>query len=558
MGATNCPETPRQKMITMMYLVYTAMLALNVSAEVVEGFRSVGTAMTASNINLQTKLDDTYANFDLAFKNSPDKVRSQYDKAQQVKALSSRLEEFIDSLECEFIGKFAEEAEIVMDIHNPKDKRVIKLKNEDGTVNHDSVRYALKVGGFAWMEKGLDDTHEAPKFFLEGTTTASGIGEAITLKKKVIAYRAAVKEILGEDSTKVNFPFDVDKTFLNKDKQEVDWEHKNFDEVVAGAGLVTLTRMKAEAMNAEFDAVNMLYKQVNKGDKNFSNIQMLSMPKSAYVMRGGVYETNIRVGAYDPDQRFRVVVNGQSSTSDESGTALYKMVCNNVGPQTIRGKAVLTTQDGEEEYEFTDEFYVAEPSANIMLDNMNVLYAGIENPITASAPGMASRDIKVSIDPAAGKLSPSQGDGKYNITPNPTAKKVEVSVYGMVDGQQKLLNTIPFRVKAIPDPVLQVGTYKNGEKKASRKDFTESTTVLATRADGFDFKIPKGSIRIKTMNITVGTKTCAPIENSGKLNAEVISAIKKASRGDNLVISATVQMPDGRPREVDCVIKLAK
>ena len=173
MGATNCPETPRQKMITMMYLVYTAMLALNVSAEVVEGFRSVGTAMTASNINLQTKLDDTYANFDLAFKNSPDKVRSQYGKAQQVKALSSRLEEFIDSLECEFIGKFAEEAEIVMDIHNPKGKRVIKLKNEDGTVNHDSVRYALKVGGFAWMEKGLDDTHEAPKFFLEGTTTAS-------------------------------------------------------------------------------------------------------------------------------------------------------------------------------------------------------------------------------------------------------------------------------------------------------------------------------------------------------------------------------------------------
>ena len=75
MGATNCPETPRQKMITMMYLVYTAMLALNVSAEVVEGFRSVGSAMTNSNINLQTKLDDTYANFDIALENSRDKVQ---------------------------------------------------------------------------------------------------------------------------------------------------------------------------------------------------------------------------------------------------------------------------------------------------------------------------------------------------------------------------------------------------------------------------------------------------------------------------------------------------
>ena len=67
-----------------------------------------------------------------------------------------------------------------------------------------------------------------------------------------------------------------------------------------------------------------------------------------------------------------------------------------------------------------------------------------------------------------------------------------------------------------------------------------------------------GSIRIRTMNITVGTKTCAPIENSNKLNAEVASAIRKANRGDNLVISATVQMPDGKPREVECVIKLAK
>ena len=121
MGATNCQETPRQKMITMMYLVYTAMLALNVSAEVVEGFRSVGTAMTNSNINLQTKLDDTYTNFDIALTNSPDKVKESYDKAQQVKALSKELEGFIDSLEYEFIGKISgDEAEIITDITNPK------------------------------------------------------------------------------------------------------------------------------------------------------------------------------------------------------------------------------------------------------------------------------------------------------------------------------------------------------------------------------------------------------------------------------------------------------
>ena len=138
MGATNCPETPRQKMITMMYLVYTAMLALNVSAEVVEGFRSVGTAMTNSNINLQTKLDDTYTNFDIALTNSPDKVKESYDKAQRVKTLSKGLENFIDSLEYEFISRISgDEAEIITDINNPKLKRKIKIKNDDGTLVDD-------------------------------------------------------------------------------------------------------------------------------------------------------------------------------------------------------------------------------------------------------------------------------------------------------------------------------------------------------------------------------------------------------------------------------------
>ena len=219
MGATNCPETPRQRMITMMYLVYTAMLALNVSAEVVEGFRSVGTAMTNSNINLQTKLDDTYANFDMALQNSEDKVRLQYDKAQEVKALSHQLESYIDSLEYEFIGKLTDKADVILDKHNPKATRTINFRNSDGTLNHDSIKVALQLGGFTWMEKGLDDTHEAPKFFLQGTTTADGIGSAIHLKEKVIAYRQKVKEILGEDSAKVNFPFDVEQTFLNKDKK---------------------------------------------------------------------------------------------------------------------------------------------------------------------------------------------------------------------------------------------------------------------------------------------------------------------------------------------------
>ena len=202
MGATNCPETPRQKMITMMYLVYTAMLALNVSAEVVEGFRSVGSAMTNANVNLQEKLDDTYLNFEAAYNNSKEKVQESWDKAQKVRDLTKGLKEYIDSLECTFIGEVSmDEAKIHTDPSNPDIVTIVKLKNADGTTNLDSVRRALQLGGFSWMEKGLDDTHGAPRFFLDNSAEA-GTGNAYNLHQKISEYVKTVKEILGDDSSK--------------------------------------------------------------------------------------------------------------------------------------------------------------------------------------------------------------------------------------------------------------------------------------------------------------------------------------------------------------------
>lgn len=557
MGATNCPETPRQRMITMMYLVYTAMLALNVSAEVVEGFRSVGTAMTNSNINLQTKLDDTYANFDMALQNSEDKVRLQYDKAQEVKALSHQLESYIDSLEYEFIGKLTDKADVILDKHNPKATRTISFRNSDGTLNHDSIKVALQLGGFTWMEKGLDDTHEAPKFFLQGTTTADGIGSAIHLKEKVIAYRQKVKEILGEDSAKVNFPFDVEQTFLNKDKKEVTWEQKNFDEVVAGAGLVTLIRMKAETMNAEFDAVNMLYKQVSKGDFSFDKIALISRPKSTYIIRGGVYETDINVAAYDSRQKFNATVNGQQLISNDSGSVHYRTVCNNVGQQKVNVTAYVTSPDGgTKEYTYSDNYFVAEPVGVISLDNMQVMYSGIENPLTASVPGVDGRNVEVKILEGQGKLNKVEGNGKYMITPANGCKKIVLGVDATIEkGKTTRMNSLTFKVKPIPAPEITVAGFKNGAK-VSRKSLTSGVTVTARAQEGFEFKIPRGSIRVMSLEVFVGNK---PFNfNGSTFEPDGLSAIRNANRGDNIYITAKVMMPDGVPQNANCVLTITK
>ena len=553
MGATNCPETPRQKMITMMYLVYTAMLALNVSAEVVEGFRSVGTAMTNSNINLQTKLDDTYTNFDIALSNSPEKVQEAYDKAQRVKKLSKELENYIDSLEYEFIGKISgDEAEIITDISNPKAKRKVKIKNPDGTMNPDSLKLALQIGGFSWMEKGLDDTHEAPKFFVTGASTG-GIKYAEVLKERVIAYREEVKRILGEDSSKVNYPFDVEKRFLNKDKKEVSWEEKNFDEVVAGAGLITLIRMKAETMNTEFDAVNMLYKQVSKGDHSFDQIALISRPKSTYILQGGTFETDIYVGAYDSKQDFVLNMGGKEIHSSDSGSAHYTVVCNNIGTQKVTGKAIVKGPDGDTELEITETYTVAEPSATVMLDKMQVVYAGLENPITISAPGVETKNLKASIE--GGALTPD-GVGHYIIKPTPGAKNVNVFVDAEIDRKITRVATYKFKVKDIPNPDLVIGIHKTGSSNAARKDFTSGDIyVIAQKNPAFEFSVPKGSMKVLSFDLSVGTRQF--VGNQGnKFTPDIQSAIKKASRGDNIVVTAKVLMPDGKPREIDWIVKL--
>ncbi len=547
MGATNCPETPRQKMITMMYLVYTAMLALNVSAEVVNGFKTVGSAMTKSNENIQVKLDETYTNFSKALQNSPEKVQEQYDKAQKVRELSVAMGNYIDSLEYTFMAAINSTAEVPIDINNPKKTRKIPVVNEDKTPNFDSIKKAIDIAGFRWLK--MDELHESSRMFIDG-------GAGLELKNKIIEYKKNVKEILGEDSSHVSMALNVEQKELNPDNELLDWEVLCFSEVVSGSALVTLTRLKAETMNAEFDAVNMLYKQVDKGDFKFDQIAMISRPKSTYIIQGGVYETDINVAAYDSKQHFTATVNGQQLNSTDSGSVHYRTVCNNLGVQRINGVAYVTTPDGgTKEYPISDNYFVAKPVAVVSLDNMQVMYAGIENPFTASVPGIDGRNVKVSIIEGSGKLSSGEGEGKYNITPATGCKKIVLGVDAVVDKKTTRMGAPVYKVKPIPNPSITVGGFTNGAK-VSRSSLASGATVIARPQEGFEFKIPKGSIRVMSLEVFVGNK---PFNmNGNSFDPDLLSAIKKANRGDKIYVDAKVMMPDGVPRTSSCILTINK
>lgn len=552
-------------MIQMMYLVYTAMLALNVSAEVVEGFKTVGNAMNKSNENMVIKLDDTYDNFELALKNNPGKVKEKYDQAQAIKKLSNELVYSIDTITYSFIGEIASKADIVMvDPADPNHEKLVKrsipLKNADGTKNFDSIAEAMKIGGFSWIQK-LDDNHAGTHYFLgkaEGDEATEGA--AVEVKQKIVAFKKAVKESLGKDSAHVQLGLNVEGYGLNKEGKPTSWEQLNFNNTVAGAALITLTRMKAEVMNAEFDAVNMLFKQVRSNDFSFDKIAVIARSNSSYIMQGGKYELTVNVGAYDSKAKFEASVGGQRMTSNDSGAVVYTTTCNTTGPKTITGTVYVKNDNGTESYDFKQSYYVAEPMAVFELTEMNVVYAGIDNPIKISVPGAAAHNIVVTLaDPSQASLTPDpkSGAGHYIIKPKVNKGTIKVNASIKDGNNTRFMGSNEFRARPLPDPKIFLGKAEAG-KGIPINDLKNMKGPSVRYGPEFAFHMQTPTIIKQTIDITK-VNGATDLENRGATwGADIMSYIQKAKPGCKITLSIDVSMPDGSKRNVSSTFRITR
>ena len=546
-----------------MYLVYTAMLALNVSAEVVEGFKTVGNAMTKSNENMVTKLDDTYNNFEAALKNNPAKVKEKYDKAQEIKKLSNELVYTIDTVTYSFIGEITQKADISIIDPNDKEKtikRTINLMNADGSKNFDSIAEALRVGGFSWIQK-LDNNHIGTPYFIgkaEGKEVSEGA--AAEVKRRIIEYKKAVKEKLGADSSHVALGLSVEDMHLNSEGKPLSWEQLNFNNTVAGAALVTLTRMKAEVMNAEFDAVNMLYKQIKSNDFSFDKVAVITRPKSSYIMQGGKYELIVNVGAYDSKAKFEATVGGTRFTANDTGAVVYSTVCNATGPRTVTGTVYVKNDNGTSSYDFKESYFVAEPMAVFELTEMNVVYSGIDNPVRISIPGIAAHNLVVSLaDPNQATIVPDTkaGAGNYIIKPKVNKGKIKVNASFKDGNQTRFAGSTEFRARPLPDPKIYLGTIEAG-RGIPINDLKGMKGPSVRYGPDFAFHMKTPTINKQTIDITK-VNGATDIENRGQQwGAEVMSYIQKAKPGCKITLSIDVNMPDGTKRNISSTFRITR
>jgi gliding motility-associated protein GldM len=464
MGAKNCPETPRQKMINMMYIVLTAMLALNVAAEVLEAFRLVDSSLIHTLEAVDMKNQQVYSSFEQAYIENPTKVQEWKEKADKVREQAKEMTLYISKLKEEVVNYSG--SELVSD-ENPYDPE----KYYYITVTNDTLEI-----------KKEDDLNGPSELMIFQ-------GKAAELKEKIIAYKNEMIKYVDENDTELKTTIlseletpDPVKNLKESDEGKT-WESQYFENKPLAAVLTVLSKMQIDIKNSEANVVNYLYAQIDAGSFKFNSLGARVIAKSNLVFQGETYEAEVFLAAEDTTQQPVIIINGREAEVVD-GKAIYKTSASEAGTFKWSGLIKYKTPSGVyKNYEFNQEYQVTKPSVTMSATQMNVFYRGLDNPFDIGGGGLAKEDLEVEM--TNGKVTKS-GDA-YIIRPtelDEQGKRTKVSVYANIGGSRKLVGTSTWRVKPVPPPVAQVNQQSGGEIK--KEVLAIQDGVLAVLVD-FDF-----------------------------------------------------------------------
>ncbi len=512
MGASNCKETPRQKMIGMMYLFLTAMLAINVSSEVLDAFTIIDNGLTKTVQTLEEKNQVTYSAFQRALDANENKVKPSWEKAKKIEVMSN---------------------ELCKQLHNYK-LELVKIANGPEA----SLDTILKK----------DNTDAAAQFML-----TEGKGEE--LKKHVDDYRDYVLSLIPEKDSLFMYTIanslNTDKPKKqHKDDPNHTWESKQFSNIPLVGAITLLSKLQSDVRSVESDIINYLFNQIHAESFPFNKLVAQVVAKSNFILKGDSYEAEVFLAASDTTQNPRITLNGggEIKTFDpNSKRGLYSRKETNVGPQSWGGIIQYKTPSGRTmDYPFEAEYIVSEPQVVISPTKMNVFYVGIDNPVSISAPGFTSENIEVSIDNGTIKKTSSG----YIARPTALGKPAKVLVQGRVDGKLRNLNSVEFRVKPIPDPVAMVAGKSGG---TINKSLLEIQTGVDAVMSNFDF-----DLQFKVTSFTISTQekgfTRDESSNSDYFTQNQIKLLKSLRKNQKIYIEdIKAEGPDGSIRNLPTI-----
>lgn len=505
-GATNCPETPRQKMIAMMYLVLTAMLALNVSAQILNGYTSIYESMTKSVQIAQ----GNNANLEYKFGSLKDQ--------NPVKA--KPMEPYVDSL--------VKESNALYQYLDAFKHTLVKLVDGDEA---DTQNWTIKNAG------DLNIASELCEGKSDRAKDSVGKNWGVEMKAKLIAYSEFAQRMVSVGMTDTIKANSFKETFKFEDKKiegaTYSWEKQLLEDQPAIAVLATVTKLQNDVRNTEAECLNHIINQLDAGDFRVNKIQALAIADEQYVLRGSKYRAKIVLAATDSTKDPVIEINGKPLEKD-----IYEFTATTLGKQKYKGNIKMKKPNGEEiSYPFETEYVVGEPTATVSADMMNVLYAGFSNPISVSVPGVNSGDVSVSVSGA----SISKTAKGWVVTPHPSqvGRMCDINVSANIGGKSQHMAKHSFRVKKLPNPAAMLKYGKDGRfyvGKIAKKDLISADEVVAELPDAdLNVKYNVLSFSIKSTD-SMGNTIVEPAQGS-RLTDKQKSVFKKLVKGKSIYLS---------------------
>ncbi len=479
--------SPRQKMINLMYLIFIAMLAMQMSKEVLSAFGYMNEKLTENNITTSAKNNVTIQNLETKAQEQPEKYASLYSKAKKVDELSENLNNFLGA------------------------KKEFFLAKVDDPTNYETMDNAQAVNEYFFIGDGF--TKEGQEYL-----------------DQINNYRNSVVELLDDSNPLIE---NINKRFDTSDQETADgdqaWLKNRYEGFPLISTITNFTSMQTDIKTTQSEIYGNLLGRQLESDVSMSNYKTILIPEKSAFFQGENFKGKIVLGRYDSSLKpEKVVVNGIEIKEIKDGGAELNFPAGSVGEREIKGKFIFIENGQPVEIEINSSYAVIPKPNNAVIsaDKMNVVYRGVPNPMTISIPGVSDDKINARA-PGLKKV----GNSKYIMTPlSGSGKEVSIKVSGtMQDGTSISSPPKTFRIKDIPAPSgsirKQIGYVK------MPKTSLEKSTVSAILPD-FDFDLV-----LNTSGFTVKVPgQGAVLVKGSKMNAQAKKAIAKAKRGDVVTI----------------------
>lgn len=508
-------ESPRQKMIGMMYLVLTALLALNVSAEVLNAFILIDNSLRTTTANTEKKNNSVYTEFVKAMEEKPAAVRQWKDKADGVKVRSDELFNYIDTLK-----------QLIVTTADGPEGRADSIQKKDD----------INIPGQRMITEKVD-----------------GKNRATHLKEKIEVYKESLIALVGKDSVRYGSVITSINNNLNTDdiigieRNKVSWQTANFDHLPLAGVITLMSKMQADIRNAETDILGYLFGKISAGSFKFNKIEAFVNSPSNYVLRGQPYKAEVFIAASDSTVDPVIKLTGGSTLPIVKGKGIYTGSTSSAGIKSWGGIIEMIHPETKEilKFPFRSEYTVGEAQLVVSPTKMNVFYIGVDNPVDVSVPGVPPGKVHARI--SSGSIRKS---GRGYIVRVKRVGKVRVSATADFESGSKNMGSKEFRVKRVPDPIAKVGGKKRGT--VSKNWLTAQTGVKAD-LENFDFALTY-RVTYFVVSATIKGYEEEARSNGARFTAQQRQLIKKIPNKRKVLISdIKAKGPDGTTRNLGAI-----